>query len=104
MREKANAKKYKLENKDKARPRQPRQETKPRLTKNRIQSLLNQNEGFEAVTNYKGRNFREENRYKISGGKLFIRSRGKTSWSDSHFDNERIADEKQARNFFKKVF
>lgn len=76
----------------------------PRFTKNVLQTLIDQNKGFGKATNYKGKNFREENHYTISDGELHIRSTGKTSWSDSHFDEERVADENQTRNFLKKFF
>lgn len=90
-----NAKKSKFENEDK---------DMPRFTKKLIQTLLDQNEGFEQFTSYKGKNFREDRHYKISGGKLHIHSKGKTSWSDSHFDEKQIADENQTRNFLKGFF
>ncbi len=72
------------------------------LTKNVIQALLELNEGFEATTRSSGKNFSEQRDYKISNGELRIRSRGKTSWADSRFDNEHVADEDQTRRFLKK--
>lgn len=74
-----------------------------RLTKDVIQKLLDMNEGFEKTTNWSDRNFKETNHYLIKGGKLLIRSVGKTSWSDSRFDNSTIADIDQTRRFLKKV-
>lgn len=50
-----------------------------------------------------GANFKETNHYLIKGRKLLIRSVGKTSWSDSHFDNTNIAELVQTRRFLKKV-
>ncbi|KGP73750.1 hypothetical protein [Pontibacillus yanchengensis] len=76
----------------------------PRFTKEVIQTLLDQNEGFERTTYYKDRNFREDNHYRISGGNLYIRRIGKTSWSDSKFDEEELADVEQARKFVKKFY
>lgn len=70
-----------------------------RLTKNVRQQILDQNEGFEKTTHYSGKNFTESRHYKISGGELHIRSWGKTSWADSHFDKEFVADEDQTRRF-----
>ncbi|MEK5187219.1 hypothetical protein [Solibacillus sp. FSL W7-1324] len=74
-----------------------------RLTKDMIQKLLELNEGFTKTTNFVGRNFKETNQYLIKGGKLLIRSTGKTSWADSHFDNNTIADIGQTRRFLRKV-
>lgn len=74
-----------------------------RLTKDAIQKLLDMNEGFEKTIDFVGRNFRETNHYLIKGGKLLVRSAGKTSWADSKFDNTNIADIDQTRRFLKKV-
>ncbi len=73
-----------------------------RLTKDVIQKILDMNEGFMKTTRYVGKNFKEENHYLIKGGKLLIRSIGKTSWADSHFDNNTIADIEQTRRILKK--
>ncbi|SDP02337.1 hypothetical protein SAMN04487897_13127 [Paenibacillus sp. yr247] len=74
-----------------------------RLTKDVIQKLLDMNEGFVKTTESVGRNFRETNYYLIKGGKLLVRSVGKTSWADSRFDKNTIADIDQTRRFLKKV-
>lgn len=74
-----------------------------RLTKDVIQKLLEINEGFTKTTNFVDRNFKETNNYLIKGGKLLIRSTGKTSWADSRFDNNTIADIDQTRRFLRKV-
>ncbi|WP_100374849.1 hypothetical protein [Bacillus sp. FJAT-45037] len=74
-----------------------------RLTKDVIQKLLNINEGFAKTTDFVDRNFKETNHYLIKGGKLLIRSTGKTSWADSRFDNNTIADIDQTRRFLRKV-
>lgn len=76
----------------------------PRFTKKVVQTLLNQNEGFERTTYFEDRNFRENNHYRISGGDLYIRKSGKTSWADSHFEHEEIADVEQARRFLIKFY
>ena len=73
-----------------------------RLTEKVLQQLLARNEGFEATTHFRGNNFRETRQYKISGGRLRFRSTGKTSWSDSRFDKEHLADLDQTRRFFRK--
>ena len=73
-----------------------------RLTKDRIKEILQKNEGYKTSTYYEGKNFREERKYRIEGGKLFFRSIGKTSWADSRFDDEYEADEGQVRRFIKK--
>ena len=76
----------------------------PRFTKKVVQTLLNQNEGFERTTYFKDRNFKETIHYRISGGDLHIRKSGKTSWADSHFKIEEIAYLEQARRFLKKFY
>ena len=73
-----------------------------RLTKNVLQQLLDQNDGFERTTHYSGKNSAESKRYKISGGKLHIRARGNTSWADSRYDKEYVGDEDQTRRFISK--
>ncbi|WP_226036836.1 hypothetical protein [Aquibacillus saliphilus] len=74
-----------------------------RLTKDVLQKLLDLNEGFEKTKSFAGRNFKETNQYLIKGGKLLIRSKGKTSSADSHHDNFTIADIDQTRRFLRKV-
>ncbi|RWZ60608.1 hypothetical protein EQV77_04750 [Halobacillus fulvus] len=74
-----------------------------RLTKDVIQKLLDSNEGFTKTKYFSGRNFKETNHYLIKGGKLLIRSKGKTSWADSRHDNSTIADIEQTRRFLRKV-
>ena len=73
-----------------------------RLTKKLMGELLDANDGMEKNTYYEGKNFRESRHYKVKDGKLLIRSKGKTSWADSKFDNTYEADEDQTRRFIKK--
>ncbi|NHM14442.1 hypothetical protein [Xiamenia xianingshaonis] len=73
-----------------------------RLTKDVRQTLLDENEGFTTSTYYKDKNFREQRDYRIEDGKLHVRSRGKTSWADSHFDDEWVADEEETHRFLYK--
>lgn len=73
-----------------------------RLTLKVLQQLLAQNEGFETTTHYSDKNFRESRQYKISGGQLRFRSTGKTSWADSRFDKDCLADVDQTRRFIRK--
>lgn len=73
-----------------------------RLTKKVRQQILDQNDGFQARTSYSAKNFSETTDYTITNGTLHIRSRGKTSWADSRFDNETIADDEQTRQFISK--
>ncbi|KAA8996841.1 hypothetical protein F4V43_18350 [Paenibacillus spiritus] len=73
-----------------------------RLTKDVIQKLLDMNEGFEKTTENVSGNFRETNYYLINDGKLLVRSVGKTSWADSRFNKNTIADIDQARRVLKK--
>ncbi len=72
-----------------------------RLTKEVIQQLLDQNEGFVTETTNRQKNITEHRTYRISSGQLYIRSYGKTSWADSRFDSEYPADEGQTRRFLR---
>lgn len=74
-----------------------------RYTKNVIQQLLDMNEGYTKTKNFVDRNLKETNHYLIKEGKLLIHSIGKTSWADSRYDNNTIADIDQTRRFLKKV-
>lgn len=73
-----------------------------KLTKNIRNKLIELNEGFSTSTHYNAKNIRETRTYRIMNGQLHIRSKGKTSWADSHYDNERIADEKETHRFLKR--
>lgn len=73
-----------------------------RLTKSVREALLKLNEGFSISTSYTGKNFRESRSYLIRGGELIIRSVGKTSWADSRFDKEWVADAKEVHQFLYK--
>ena len=72
-----------------------------RLTVSVIQQLLNQNEGFGDETHYSAKNITDTRAYLITGGQLRIRSTGKTSWADSRFDDQWIADTDEARRFLR---
>ena len=74
-----------------------------RLTASVRQKLLDLNEGFQWKTYYEGKNFREGRVYLIKGGELLIRASGKTSWADSRFRNEWVADSEETRRFLRKV-
>lgn len=72
-----------------------------RFTKDKIQQLLDLNEGFARTKSFAARNSKETNYYLIEGGKLLKRSVGKTSWADSRYDKSIVADIDQARRFLK---
>ncbi|MCP2033021.1 hypothetical protein L1279_000004 [Planomicrobium sp. HSC-17F08] len=74
-----------------------------KYTKDVIQQLLDINEGFAKTKEFASRNLKETNYYLIKGGKLLIRSTGKTSWADSRYEKNTIADIDQTRRFLKKV-
>lgn len=77
-------------------------EKKLRLTREVRQQILDDNEGFALTTYYEGKNFREQRDYRIEGGKLYCRSRGKTSGADSHFDTGLLpADDEQTHRFLR---
>ena len=73
-----------------------------RLTKEVRQQLLDQNESFTRRTYSENRNSREERIYKISGGQLLVRAIGKTSWADSRYDKEWVADDEEVHQFLYK--
>ncbi len=76
----------------------------PRMTKAVVTKLLELNEGFATSTHYAAKNFSETRHYVVRGGQLFIRSVGKTSWADSRFDKEILADADQVRRFLKSFY
>ena len=70
-----------------------------RLTKEVRQKLLELNEGYTTHTSYEARNFSESRTYTIRDGKLHIRAGGKTSWADSRYTDEWVADEGETHRF-----
>ena len=70
-----------------------------RLTKDVVRRILDNNEGFSRTTYREGNNFREQRWYTIIGGVLTIRKKGKTSWADSHYDDEWQATDEEAHRF-----
>ena len=72
-----------------------------RLTKSVRDIILKQNNGFKARTYFKGRNNERERIYKVIDGILHIREVGKTSWADSRYDKEWIADSEEIRRFIR---
>ncbi|MFJ9079468.1 hypothetical protein ACIRO3_30160 [Streptomyces sp. NPDC102278] len=73
-----------------------------RLTVIVRQQLLDQNEGFTRTTHDSQKNFTEDIKYTITGGELHMRRTGKSSWADSRFDENSIADVEQTRRFLRK--
>lgn len=72
-----------------------------RLTKEVIRQLLEQNDGFKESTYFNSKNLKEHRHYLIEGGKLLIRTTGKTSWADSRYDKTFEADIDQTRRFLR---
>jgi hypothetical protein len=72
-----------------------------RFTKDIIDKTLKLNEGYTDTTYYKGKNITETNNYRIHDGKLYVRSKGKTSWADSRFDEEYECDIDRTRRFLR---
>lgn len=73
-----------------------------RITKDNMNKILENNDGFEDRTYYEGSNSREERFYSIKNGKLNIRAIGKSSWADSRYDKTWIADEEETHRFLYK--
>lgn len=84
---------------DAVRPKAPR---RPSLTAERVQKTLDQNDGARDSTHYKGENSETFWDYKVEDGVLRIRASGDTSWSDSHWADEREANVQQARSFIRR--
>ena len=74
-----------------------------RFTKANRQKVLDDNEGFSTSTSYSSRNFSEDRTYSISDGKLTVRSKGKTSWADSRYDETTTydADAEETKSFLR---
>lgn len=70
-----------------------------RLTKKNREKLLDLNDGFKTKTSYSGKNSCEDRSYRIENGQLHIKAIGKSSWSDSRYDDEWVADEKETHRF-----
>ena len=70
-----------------------------RLTSTVRQKILDQNEGFTTRTSYDSRNSEYDRIYTISCGQLHIREIRKTSWADSRYNKERIADNEETHRF-----
>lgn len=73
-----------------------------RLTKNIREKILRQNKGFITQTSYDSRNRSYDRTYKVQDGKVHIKETGKTSWADSHYKKEWIADEEETHSFLYK--
>lgn len=74
-----------------------------RFTKKNRQQVLDQNEGFKTETSYSGKNFSETRVYEVKDGGLEVRSKSKTSWSDSRrADSYRYsADSEETKRFLR---
>ena len=70
-----------------------------RLTKANRQKLLDNNEGFTEHTSYESRNHSYSREYKVEDGKLHIHESGETSWADSDYEKDWIADEDETHRF-----
>lgn len=75
------------------------QEVEMRLTAAVRKRLLEQNDGFTTTTYNERKNFRESRDYEIRDGAVYVRARGKTSWADSDFGNEWMADDEEVHRF-----
>lgn len=61
--------------------------------------LLEQNEGFSTTTSYEGKNSSEDRRYTITDGKLHVHASGNTSWADSRYKSDFVADDVQTHRY-----
>ena len=74
----------------------------PRLTKKNNKEILLLNDGFETQTYFKNRNSETTWKYKIKDGMLYVNKSGKTSWADSHYNYDYVADDEETRRFLRK--
>ncbi len=72
-----------------------------RLTESVRAMMLAKNEGFTTRTSYDSRNRSYVREYLIKAGELIIREVGKTSWSDSRYDNSWVAEPDEVRRFLR---
>ena len=70
-----------------------------RLTPDVRRQLLEQNEGFSTTTSYEGKNASEDRKYTITDGKLHVHASGNTSWADSRYKSDFVADEDQTHRY-----
>lgn len=70
-----------------------------RLTKKVREQLLDQNEGFVTTTHNSQRNSTEDRTYTIADGELHIQAKGNTSWADSRYEKEWVADDEATHRF-----
>lgn len=69
-----------------------------RITADKRQKLLDQNEGYSTTSYYSSRNFSESRRYEISGGELHVHSKSNTSWADNSRTEEKWVADSAATN------
>ena len=72
-----------------------------RFTKDTIPKVLATNEGFVKRKYFKSKNSEYENFYEIKGGQLIRKSVGKTSWSDSRYDDTDVCDYETTQRFLR---
>ncbi len=70
-----------------------------RLTADVRQRILDQNEGYRYITYYSDRNNSSTQIYTVEGGKLFIETKGKTSWADSRYSEKREAADDETHRY-----
>ena len=73
-----------------------------RLTKNKRKEILLLNDGFKTQSYYNNRNSETTWKYKIKDGMLYVNKSGKTSWADSHYNYDYVADDEETRRFLRK--
>lgn len=75
-----------------------------RLTKEVRQIILKENEGYEIKRVFKGKNYQQEDIYKIQNQKLLIITEARTVYSNKEIRKKRYADEMTTKKFIKKHF
>ena len=76
---------------------------KIRLTTENMEKLLRKNEGYTDVRSYVGNNSRTTNSYRISDGRLWVKSEGKDSVNGRFSDPEVECDRERTQRYLRSV-
>lgn len=74
-----------------------------RLTADKLKKVLEANEGVSVESYFSGNNVSQSRIYTIRDGNMYVKSSGKTSWSDSRYsDDEELCTPEQTRRILHK--
>ena len=72
-----------------------------RLTKDVVQEILDQNEGFTGTTSFSSRNSSYTNKYRIENGSMLVHSEGKGGYGVGRYEEDYECDIDQVRRAIK---